>query len=344
MGLNNLLSHDIAVDLGTANTLISLSEKGLVINEPSVVAINKKTKDIIAIGEPAKAMLGKTPDEIQAARPLIDGVVSDYEITEQMLKSFIDKIHRVHKVLWPRPRMIIGLPSGVTEVEHRAVEEAAKSSGARRVYLIEEPVAASIGAGLDVLGAGGVMVVDVGGGTTEVAVIALGSVVVFKSLRVAGDEFTEAIINFIREEFGLQIGEQTAERIKTEIGAVYAHSDPKKTTVRGRNVLTGLPQEAEVSSDILRTPLARQAKPIIDAIKATLEEAPPELVADVMIKGIVLTGGGSLIRGIDHLVQGETNIETIVAPNALTAVVEGASTTLQDLDKYRNVLISESKK
>jgi len=341
--LLSILAHDIAIDLGTANTLINVSGRGLVVNEPSVVSINRKTKRIVAVGEQAKQMLGRTPPQIQAARPLINGVVSDFEVTEQMLKYFVDRLHSTHRVLWPRPRIIVGLPAGVTEVEQRAVEEAARSAGARRVYLIEEPMAAAIGVGLPVLDAQASMVVDIGGGTTEVAIIAGGSVAYFRSLRVAGDELSETIMQFMRDEYNLAIGEQTAETAKTTIGAVYAHADTRSMTIRGRNVASGLPESIEISSDILRRPLAKQARPIIDTVKTVLEEAPPELVSDVMQRGIVMTGGGSLIGGIDHLIRQETKVETLVAENALTAVVEGASLVLSALDRYHSVLLTSTK-
>jgi len=336
-------AHDIAIDLGTANTLVWVAGKGLVINEPSVVAFNSKNKKIVAIGEKAKQMIGRAPKQIRITKPLVDGVVSDFEVTEQMLRYFIDKVHRVHRVVWPRPRIIIGLPSGVTEVEQRAVEEAARSAGARRIFLIEEPIAAAIGSGLDVLGNGGHMVVDIGGGTTEIAVLSVGGVVALKSLRIAGDELTEAVQQYIRDEFGVQIGEQTAEKLKTSIGAVYVHADPKSEIVRGRNVISGLPMQIEISSDLLRIPLMKQTRPVIEAIKAALEEAPAELIGDIMQSGIVLTGGGSLIAGIDHLVKQETKIDTTIGENALTAVVEGSAKVLDNLDELRRVLLSEMK-
>lgn len=341
--LRRIIAHDIAIDLGTANTLIHVAGKGLVVNEPSVVSINRKTKKIVAIGESAKQMLGKTPPLIQAARPLNDGVVSDFEVTEQMLKYFINKLHYQHRVLWPRPRVIVGLPAGVTEVEQRAVEEAARSAGSRKTYLIEEPMAAAIGAGLPVLDTQASMVVDIGGGTTEVAIITNGSVATYRSLRIAGDELSEAIIQYIRDEFNLAIGEQTAEKLKIEIGAVYRHADHKKMAVRGRNIISGLPQEVVISSDILRIPLTRQVRPIVDSIKTILEEASPELVSDVMVRGIMLTGGGALIGGLSHLIKKETKINTIIADNALTAVVEGASHVISGLDKYRGVLLVQKR-
>lgn len=343
INLRRLLAHDIAIDLGTANTLLHLAGKGLVINEPSVVSINRKTKRIVAIGQSAKVMLGKTPPQIQAARPLLDGVVSDFEVTEQMLKHFIDQLHRDHRVLWPRPRIIIGLPSGVSDVEQRAVEEAARSAGARRIFLIEEPMAAAVGAGLPVLDNHASLIVDIGGGTTEVAIISEGAVAVYRSLRVAGDELTETIMQFMRDEYSLAVGEQTAERVKEDIGALFSHADPKSTEIRGRDLISGLPRVVEVSSDVLQVPLTRAARPIIDTLKSVLEEASPELVADVSVRGIVLAGGGALIGGIDHLFEHETKVQTVVADNALTAVVEGAAHVLAGLERYQKVLIKSTR-
>lgn len=343
LNLRRLWAHDIAIDLGTANTLVHVAGRGLVINEPSVVSINRKTKRIVAIGQAAKQMLGKTPPQIQAARPLLDGVVSDFEVTEQMLRYFIDKIHHDYRVLWPRPRVIVGLPAGVTDVEQRAVEEAARSAGARKIYLVEEPMAAAIGAGLPVLDSQASMVVDIGGGTTEVAIISAGRTAVFRSLRVAGDELTETIMDYMRDEHGLAIGEQTAERVKEEIGAVFSHSDPKTTSVRGRDIVSGLPRAVELSSDTLRLPLARASRPIVDTIKAVLEEASPELAADVLVRGIVLTGGGALIGGIDHLLRKETKLDVSVAEHALTSVVEGAAHVLAGLGHYRKVIIKTAR-
>ncbi len=341
-GVGRYISHNIAVDLGTANTLVSVDGHGIIINEPSVVATNRKTKKVIAIGKEAKKMVGRTPKSIIAARPLVDGVVSDFEITEHMLKHFVSTIHKNHRVLVSRPRMVVGLPSGVTEVEKRAVEEAAKSSGARRIYLIEEPVAAAIGAGLDITDERGCMVVDIGGGTTEIAVLASGGVVVARSLRIAGDEMTETIIQFVRDEYNLQIGERTAEDIKTKIGAVYSHSDTKSMMVRGRNVITGLPQEIELTSDVVRMPLSKQVRPIVDGVKTILEETPPELISDIMQRGIVVAGGGALVAGLDHLIKQETHIDVVVPKNALTAVVEGAAIALRESDRYKDVLMSSN--
>lgn len=337
--MRRMISHDIAVDLGTANTLVAIDGRGVVINEPSIVATNKKTKQVIAIGSDAKLMIGRTPKSIVASQPLVDGVVSDYEITEHMLRTFIDKLHRVHRVLLQRPRMIVGLPCGVTEVEKRAVEEAAKSSGARKVYLIQEPIAAAIGSDIDVLSERGSMIVDIGGGTTEIAVIANGVSVLTKSLRIAGDEMNDAIRQHVREEYGLQIGERSAEEIKTGVGAIGSTTANRSMHIRGRNVVTGLPQEIEVTSDMIKGTVNKQLRPIIEAVKGVLDETPPELISDIMQDGIYLTGGGSLIAGLDRVLRSETHIEVNTPKNALTAVVEGAARALADPLKYRRCLI-----
>lgn len=339
----HIFSHDIAVDLGTANTLVSLNGYGIVINEPSVVATNRKTKKVIAIGTEAKKMVGRTPRSIIAAQPLVDGVVSDFEVTEHMLKHFVDTIHKKHRVFISRPRMVVGLPYGVTEVEKRAVEEAAKSAGARKIWLIEEPVAAAIGSGLDILDELGCMVVDIGGGTTEIAVLASGRVVAAKSLRIAGDEMTEAVSDFIRDEYNLMIGERTAEQVKIKLGQVGSSKNIKDMKVRGRNVLTGLPQEIKITSEAIRKPLGAQVRPIIDAIKTVVEETPPEIISDIMEKGVVVTGGGALIDGIDKLIKQEIQMKVVVPENPLTAVVEGAAEALKNPNAYRNILMVSEK-
>lgn len=338
--IRHFLAHDIGIDLGTANTLVYVRGRNIVIDEPSVVAINKKTKRVVAIGHKAKKMVGKTPKGILAARPLVDGVVSDFEITEQMLKHFINVIHKKHPVIWPRPRVVVGLPSGVTEVEKRAVEEAAKSAGARKIYLVEEPMAAAIGCRLPVKEAKGSMIVDIGGGTTEVAVISLGGIVVSRSLRIAGDELSESIMQFLRDEFNLQIGEATAEKIKMDIGNVFHQDKARTMPVRGRNILSGLPQEISISSDQIRIPLSKQVRPIIDTVKSTLEEAPPELVADILEEGIILTGGGALLEGLEKLVYQEVKVKVTTAKSALTSVVEGCGLVLEDIDSLKDVLVS----
>lgn len=338
--VSRMLSHDVAVDLGTANTLVAIDGRGVIINEPSVVATNKRTKQVIAIGNDAKQMVGRTPKSIIATQPLVNGVVSDYEITEHMLRMFVDQLHNDHKVLFQRPRMIVGLPCGVTEVEKRAVEEAARSSGARKVYLIQEPIAAAIGSGIDVLGENGSIIVDIGGGTTEIAVIANGRPVITKSLRIAGDEMNDALRQFIREEYSLQIGARTAEDIKTGVGIVGGGDQKSRSMqVRGRNVVTGLPQEIEVTSEKVKSILTKQLRPIIEAVKGVLDETPPELISDIMKDGIHLAGGGALITGIDRLLRSETHIDVNIPKNALTAVVEGASIALANPLTYKSCLI-----
>lgn len=332
------LSHDVAVDLGTANTLVAVSGHGIVINEPSVVATNRKSKKVVAVGADAKKMVGRTPRAIIAARPLVDGVVSDFEITEHMLRRFVERLHHEHRVLIRRPRMMVGLPSGVTEVEKRAVEEAARSAGARRIYLIEEPVAAAIGSGVDIEKEAGSMVVDIGGGTTEIAILASGQVLLTKSIRIAGDELTDSMMILMRDEYNLQIGERTAEAMKQTIGSVHGKSGDKTMTVRGRNIITGLPQQIDISSENVRQAMSRQVRPIIDTIRSVIDETPPEILSDIMQNGVHVAGGGGLIAGIDSLIQAETKISATVPKNALTAVVEGATIALEDVDRYHHVL------
>lgn len=337
--LRRMLSHDIAIDLGTANTLVSIEGRGVIIDEPSIVATNRKTKQVIAIGMEAKQMLGRTPKNIKASQPVIDGVVSDYEVTEYMLKSFVSTLHKNHKVLMQRPRIVIGLPCGVTEVEKRAVEEAARSAGARKVYLIQEPIAAAIGSGIDIMNERGSMIVDIGGGTTEIAVIAGGRAIITRSIRIAGDEITEAIRQYIRDEYSLQIGERTAEDIKHTIAIVAGEAKNRSTIIRGRNVINGLPQELEINSDMIKNVVAKQLRPIIEAIKSVVDETPPELISDIMKDGMYIAGGGALITGIDRLIRSETHINVNSPKNALTAVVEGAAIALANPLKYRRSLI-----
>lgn len=332
-------SHDIGIDLGTANTLVYVRDKGIVINEPSTVAINQKTKQVLAIGEEARRMVGRTPAHIVAIRPLVDGVISDFEVTEQMLKYFIDKVHREKFSLFPRPRVVIGIPYGVTEVERRAVEEAAINAGAREVYLIEEPLAAAIGARLPVQEAAGNMVVDIGGGTTEVAVISLGGIVASRSLRIAGDELNEDIISFAREQFNLLLGERTAEEIKIAIGSACELKDHLTCPMRGRDLLSGLPKEIIVNDEQVRMALAKSVRQIVEAVRQTLEETPPELVADVMEKGVVLCGGGALLRGLDSVIAQNTQTNVHIADDPLTSVVRGAGMVLEDLEALRPVLL-----
>jgi rod shape-determining protein MreB len=334
-----LLSHDLGIDLGTSSTLVYVKGKGIVIRESSVVAINQKTKQILAIGDEAKKMVGRTPAHIVAIRPLVDGVVSDFEVTEQMLRYFIERVHRQTFTIFPRPRVVIGIPYGVTEVERRAVEEAAVNAGVREVFLIEEPIAAAIGARLPVQDASGSMVVDIGGGTTEVAVLSLGGVVASRSIRIAGDEMNEDILNFARDEFNLLLGERTAEEIKINIGSAMPLEQPAKMTIRGRDLVTGLPKEISISDDQVREALKRSVGAIVEAVKATIEETPPELVADIMEQGITLCGGGALLKGLDRLLAQETETMVNVADDPLTAVVRGCGIVLEDLDNLREVLV-----
>lgn len=333
-------SQDIGIDLGTANTLVYVRGKGIVINEPSVVAVNQKTSQIVAIGAEAKRMVGRTPAYITATRPLVAGVVSDFEVTEEMLKYFIRKVHEETFSLFARPRVVIGIPSGVTEVEKRAVEDAAKNAGAREAYLVEEPMAAAIGVRLPVQEAVGSMIVDIGGGTSDIAVISLGGIVVSRDLKIAGDKLNEDIIRFARDEFKLLLGERTAENIKIAIGSAYETSEPLEASMRGRDLVTGLPKEVIVDDADVRRAMRHSIHILVNAIKATVEETPPELVADIMHRGITLVGGGSLLRGLDRLIHEETKIPVRVAEDPLTAVVRGTGIILEDIDALREVLVS----
>ena len=333
-------SKDIGIDLGTANTLVYVRGRGIVINEPSVVAVNQKTGAIVAIGAEAKRMVGRTPAQITATRPLIAGVVSDFEVTEEMLKYFIRKVHERGSALFARPRVVIGIPSGVTEVEKRAVEDATKSAGASEVYLVEEPMAAAIGVRLPVQEAVGSLIVDIGGGTTDIAVISLGGIVISKNLKIAGDKLNEDIIRFARDEFKLLLGERTAEDIKIAIGSAYELDEPLEAMMRGRDLITGLPKEIVVDDADIRRAMRHSINVLVHAIKAAIEETPPELVADIMHRGIVLVGGGSLLRGLDRLIREETHVPVRVADDSLTAVVRGAGIILEDIDALREVLVS----
>ncbi len=336
----NLVAHDIGIDLGTANTLVYVRGKGIVINEPSVVAINQKTKQILAIGDEARKMVGRTPAHIVAIRPLVDGVVSDFEVTEQMLKYFIGRVHREKFSLFARPRVVIGIPYGVTEVERRAVEEAALNAGAREVFLIEEPVAAAIGTRLPIQEPGGNFIVDIGGGTTEVAVISLGGIVASQSLRIAGDELSDDIKRYARDELNLLIGDRMAEDIKIQIGSALPYTEAGESVpIRGRDLVSGLPRELAISDGQVRQALAKSVSQIVAAIKQTLEATPPELVADIMVRGITLAGGGALLRGIDRLLQAETGTSIHLADDPLTTVVRGTGVVLEDLDALRPVLL-----
>lgn len=335
----NKFSHDIGIDLGTANTLVYVKGRGIAIKEPSVVAINKKTKEILAIGEEAKRMVGRTPAHIVAIRPLVSGVISDFEITEQMLRYFLDRVHREKFTLIPRPRVVIGIPHSVTEVERRAVEEGAINAGAREVYLIEEPIAAAIGARLPIQDPSGCMIVDIGGGTTEVAVMALGGVVASRSLRIAGDEMNEDIIQYARDKFNLMLGERTAEEIKMAIGSAYDVNEKLEVPMRGRDLVTGLPKEIMVNESQIREAMKKSINSIMESIRSTMEETPPELLADIMDRGIVLAGGGALLRGLDRRIAEETRTKVYIAEDPLTAVVRGTGIVLEDLDVLSSVLL-----
>ncbi|MBC8450238.1 MAG: rod shape-determining protein [Chloroflexi bacterium] len=333
-----LFSLDVGIDLGTANTLVYVRRKGIVINEPSVVAIETKTKKVLAIGAEAKEMVGRTPANIMAIRPLRDGVISDFDVTEKMLHYFIHKVHERMVMRVPRPRVVVGIPSGVTEVEKRAVHDASISAGAREAYLVEQPMAAAIGAGLPITDSTGSMVVDIGGGTTEVAVISLGGIVVSRSLRVAGDEMNESIINYARQKYNLLIGERTAEQAKIAAGSAYPLEEELTVTLRGRNLITGLPEGVEVSSVELREALSSPVSTIVETVRNTIDETPPELIADLMEEGIVLTGGGALLRGIDQRLSEETKMKVRVANDPMTCVALGAGMILEELDTLHKVL------
>ncbi len=337
--LFSYLSRDIAIDLGTANSLVYVRGEGIVITEPSVVAINQKTGQVLAIGQEAKKMVGRTPSHIIASRPLVKGVISDFEVTEQMLRYFIEKAHKKRFWFGPQPRVIVGIPCGVTEVEKKAVQDAAKSGGAREVFLIEQPMAAAIGARLPVQEADGNFIIDIGGGTTEVAVISLGGLVLSKSLRIAGDKLNEDIIYFAQEEYKLLIGERTAEDIKIGIGSAYPVKQKKEMPMRGRNLVTGLPEEVVVSDEDIRRAMEKSVRQIVNAIKTTVEETPPELLADIISKGIYLAGGGALLRGLDSLISKETKIPTKIIDDPLTAVARGAGMVLENLDELHEVLV-----
>ncbi|MGB4440998.1 MAG: rod shape-determining protein [Coriobacteriia bacterium] len=329
---------DMAVDLGTANTLVSVRGRGIVLIEPSVVAIERDTKRVLAVGVDAKRMLGRTPGSIVAIRPLKDGVIADFEVTEAMLRYFINKT-RVQRFPWqPKPRVVVCVPSGVTEVEKRAVFEATMQAGARSAYLIEEPMAAAIGAGLPIQEPTGNMVVDIGGGTTEVAVISLGGIVVAQSIRIGGDEFDEAIVAHIKKEYNVLIGERTAEEIKFEIGSAFPLTEELDVEVRGRDLLTGLPRTFQVSSEEIRVAIEEPTMAIIQAIKGTLEKTPPELSSDIMEYGIVLTGGGALLRALDERLRYETGMPVHVSENALINVVLGSAQALEEIDVLKKVL------
>ncbi len=333
-----LFSQDISIDLGTANTLVLVRGQGIVINEPSVVAIEKKSKKVLAVGDEAKEMVGRTPANIVAIRPLRDGVISDFDVAERMLHYFIRKVHERAILPIPRPRVVVGLPSGVTEVEKRAVHDACMNAGARQTLLIQQPTAAAIGADLPINDAVGSMIVDIGGGTSEMAVFALGGIVVSRSLRVAGDEMDEEIMRYAREKYNLLIGQRMAERIKIAIGSAYPLSEEQTMTLRGRNLITGLPEAVDISSVEVREALSVPVGMIVEEVRTALEETPPELVADLMEQGIALAGGGSLLKGISDRLSDETKMRVYVADDAMTCVVRGGGVVLEHLDTLLHVL------
>lgn len=332
----NLSFRDIGIDLGTANILVTLKGKGIILNEPSVVAIDNVTGQIIATGAEAKEMLGKTPEKIRAVRPIKDGVIADFTATRLLLKNIVQKVCKRYNIM--RLRAVVGVPSGITEVEERAVEEAIVQAGAREVYLIEEPVAAAIGANIEIAEPSGNIIVDIGGGTTEVAVISLGGTVVSNSLRIAGDELDEAIINYIKKELNLAVGLTTAEEIKMKIGCAMPLMTTESMEIRGRDLNTGLPKNIMINSEQIQKAIEEPIGDIIEVIKATLEKTPPELASDIMEKGIVLAGGGALIKGLDKLISQKTGMPVIIAENPLNCVVRGTGKTLDDLEKLKTIL------
>lgn len=335
--LFSFFSNDLAIDLGTANTLIYVPKKGIVLNEPSVVAVKLKTNHVLAAGRAAKEMLGKTPESIVACRPLRDGVIANFELTESMLRYFIRVVHDNRKTL-VRPRMVIGIPSGITQVERRAVEDAAKQAGAREVYTVIEPMAAAIGSGLPVHDPSGSMIVDIGGGTTEVAVISLKDVVFCRSIRVGGDELDRAIVTYVKRKYNLLIGERTAEMIKIKIGTVKLDGEGEAVEVKGRDLMTGVPKTIKLTSFEVQESLREPVAMIIQAIREALENTPPELSSDLVDTGIMLAGGGAQLRGLDQLIAQETGLPVRVAKNALFAVVEGCGKILEELDFFRDTL------
>ncbi len=339
--LANYFSNEIAIDLGTANTLVYVKGNGIVLNEPSVVAVDQKTKRVYAVGAEAKAMLGKTPDHIVAIRPLKDGVIADFEITEDMLREFIKKAQK--KRFFIRPRIVIAVPSGITEVERRAVTDSAQHAGAREVFLIAEPIAAAIGVGLPVDKPSGNMVIDIGGGTTEIAVIALNGIVTDMSIRIAGDEMDEAIVLHIKKAYNLLIGDQTAEHVKMVVGSAPKLKKEEEMEIKGRDLVSGIPKTLKISSVEVREALAEPVSQIVAAVKTALEQTPPELAADIVDRGIVMTGGGSLLRGLDTLLKEETNLPINVVEDPLTCVVLGCGKVLLNLHQYERIIMKSSR-
>jgi len=334
-----LLGRDMAVDLGTANTLVYVRGRGIILNEPSVVAVDVKDGRPLAVGAEAKRMIGRTPSNIQAIRPLKDGVIADFEVCEKMLRYFI---HRVHQRRFAKPRMVICVPSGITGVEQRAVMEAAEYAGARKAWIVEEPMAAAIGAGLPVHEPTGNMIVDIGGGTTEVAVISLGGIVTSQSIRIGGDELDDAIVSYVKKEFSLALGERTAEEIKIALGSAYALEEELRAEIRGRDLVTGLPKTVLITTEQIREAIEEPVQAIVDAIKVTLDRTPPELAADIMDQGIVLAGGGALLHGLGARIESETGMPVLVARDPLSCVAIGSGQCLEEFDVLKRVLITSS--
>ena len=333
-----LLSNDVGIDLGTANTLVYLRGKGIVVNEPSVVAVNQKTSQVVAVGTAAKEMLGRTPGHLVAVRPLVDGVVSDFEATEEMLAYLIKRAQGVsRKILGPRA--VIGVPSGITNVEMRAVKDAAQNAGAREVYIVEEPVAAALGIRLPIREAVGSMIVDIGGGTTDIAVLSLGGIVRAKNLRIAGDKLNNDIIGYVRSEFKILIGEKTAEQVKIAIGSVVEDGGRLEAVVRGRDLITGLPREILLTDSDIREAISQSIDTLVESVREVLETTPPEILSDIMHSGIVLTGGGALLKGLDALLVQWLKVPVIVADDPLTAVARGTGVILENLDLHRDILL-----
>lgn len=339
--LSTYFTNDIAIDLGTANTLVYLKGSGIVLNEPSVVAVDQKTKKVYAVGAEAKAMLGKTPDHITAIRPMKDGVIADFEITEVMLREFIKKSQK--KRFFIRPRIVISVPSGITEVERRAVTDSAQNAGAREVYLVAEPIAAAVGVGLPVDKPSGNMVIDIGGGTTEIAVIALNGIVTDISIRVGGDEMDEVIVQHVKKAYNLLIGDQTAEHVKMVIGSAVKLEQEEELEIKGRDLVSGIPKTLRISSVEIREALAEPMSQIVAALKTALEQTPPELAADIVDRGIVMTGGGSLLKGVDVLLKEETNLPINVVEDPLTCVVLGSGKILGNIHMYERIIMKHSR-
>ncbi len=337
-----MLSNDIGIDLGTANTLVYMHGKGIVLNEPSVVAINQKTGRVVAIGMDAKLMLGRTPQHIVAIRPLVDGVISDFEVTEEMITYLLNKAQKNNKSNWKLlgPRVVVGVPSGITNVEIRAVRDATKNAGASEVYIVEEPMAAAIGIRLPVMEPVGNMVIDIGGGTSDIAVISLGGVVRSKNLRIAGDKLNNDIISYVRSEFKILIGEKTAENIKISIGAILPGDEPLEASIKGRDLISGLPREVVITDSDIREAISQSINTLIEAVKEVLEITPPEILADIMQRGIYLAGGGALIKGLAEIISEYTKMEVHIAPDPLTTVCRGTGIILDNLEMYKDVLIA----